>query len=135
MSNSTELNHRVYVVEVPGKDSSTWVSVHTTDDAKEAVRVAKEEAHTRKTNARVRQFWVAKAIPQRDTIHHAGSPTPEEGDLTEYTCMNHRFNIVRAFAGPRKPTCPDCHKDMVTTSLAEAVDAGPVADWSGGTKT
>lgn len=149
---TSELNTRIYVVEVPGKcaqcgdlpyhnydtvkgccryDAESpvhgevqWVSVHTTEDHNDAIHVAKEYPR-----ARVRQFWVARQTIQRDTL--SKDIIIPEVPLTDMVCMDHRDITLRWLPdGTTPPSCSTCHKPLVTQALADAVDREPAADWS-----
>lgn len=148
---TSELNTRIYVVEVPGKcaqcgnlpyhsydsvrgcciyssDSpvhdmanASWVSVYTTEDHTDAVSTAKEYPR-----ARVRQFWVAKTIQQRDTLKPNDVIVPD-APLLDYTCKDHNTQHARATSAP---TCPECSKAMwLDTDLNATLD--PI-DWTKG---
>lgn len=131
-----ELNVRVYVVEAQVPPNPTdpkagltgpavpvqWVSVHTTESADEAVRVAKEEHNTRKTPTRVRQFWISRTIPQRDTLPK-DVPATYDGGMEDMTCIEHpevklRWRMV---LGGVTPTCSICHKPLVTQALVDSM--------------
>lgn len=140
-----ELNVRVFVVEVPGTCAQcgnlpyhtydtvkaccmydaespvhgepNWVSVHTTESHTEAVKVAKDYKR-----ARVRQFWLARTIPQRDTMTHKANVIIPDAPLNDWTCLDHEDQHARAI---QPPPCPICHKAMMADANIEAM-ANPV---------
>lgn len=145
----SEINTRVYVVETPGKcvqcgnlpyhrydtvkscciyspDSPVhgdpeWVSVHTTEDHTDAVHVAKEYPR-----ARVRQFWVARQVTQRDTLKPTVDVIIPEASLVDMTCMDHPEVKLRWLPdGDMPAACSICHKPLVTQAVVDAM-ANPI---------
>lgn len=118
---------KLYFVEVPKDDG--WVYVHETDDAEDAVKVAKTYPR-----ARVRQLPVQYQPARKDFPKDNGRPTPNEGELVLHQCIDHPHNEVKAYKGGQVPTCPDCGKNMMPHETVKALVAGPVLDWSGEVK-
>lgn len=121
---------RMYVVEVfspkAGKDaeqtqepgmSGPWLTVHTTDDQDEAVRVCKEEHAVRKVNTRVRQFWLHSEPPKQRPLKDGETPRVD-APLHDVVCLEHPNEHLRVYDLGVPVHCPTCRAKMVPADFA-----------------